>query len=186
MIDVEMVSSQQLLSSVYIRPVVEKDLRALEWDGEFIHFRQLYADTYRRFQHGDCLMWVADLTNIGVIGQLFISLNSNRPSLSDGYQRAYIFGFRVKNPYRNFGVGSYMMRFVETDLKNRGFQKVTLNVARDNPGALRLYKRLGYQIAGTEPGRWSYIDHRGFRQDVVEPAWRMEKLVSSIGIRREH
>jgi len=30
---------------------------------------------------------------------------------------------------------------------------------------------------GYEPGEWSYIDHEGFRRYVVEPAWRMEKVI---------
>jgi len=162
---------------VHIRPLVRSDLPALEWEGEYIHFRRLYADVYRRVESGDGLMWVADLPGKGIIGQLFVSLSSNRPELSDGIHRAYIYGFRVRPLYRSNGIGTRMMIEVEADLVRRGYHWVTLNVAQDNPGALRLYERLGYQVVGYEPGEWSYIDHLGVRQDVKEPAWRMRKVL---------
>jgi ribosomal protein S18 acetylase RimI-like enzyme len=158
-----------------VRLARRDDLPALEWEGEFIHFRNLYTDTFRRMELGHSLMWVADMPTIGLIGQLFVSLLSTRSELSDGKNRAYIYGFRVRPLYRNQGVGSLLISTAEDDLKLRGYSHVTLNVARDNPGALRLYKRYGYRIMGFEPGIWSYIDHLGRRCEVNEPAWRMEK-----------
>jgi ribosomal protein S18 acetylase RimI-like enzyme len=50
-----------------------------------------------------------------------------------------------------------------------------LNVARDNKEAIRFYEHHGYLITAPESGRWFYIDHKGRRCDVYEPAWRMEK-----------
>ncbi len=73
-----------------------------------------------------------------------------------------------------------MMRTVEEDLAEQDFSWVTLNVAKDNPRALRLYKQLGYEIVGTDPGIWSYIDHLGFRREVIEPAWRMQKRLPAL------
>lgn len=164
-----------LLASIRIRLLEKRDLLALEWEGEYIHYRRLYADIFSRYERGDALMWVAELDEVGIIGQLFVSLTSNRPDLSDGRDRAYIYGFRIRPPYRNQGIGTLMMHVVESDLYRRGYRVATLNVAQDNLGALRLYRRLGYRITGYEPGEWSYVDHRGLRQVVVEPAWRMEK-----------
>ena len=34
----------QVLSRLVIRQAIESDLPAMEWDGEFTHFRNLYAD----------------------------------------------------------------------------------------------------------------------------------------------
>jgi len=65
----------------------------------------------------------------------------------------------------------------EKDLRHKGFRVVTLNVAKTNQAARRFYERLGYTVVGDDPGRWSYIDQYGERQDVHEPAWRMEKEV---------
>lgn len=67
------------------------------------------------------------------------------------------------------------MRILENSLIQKHFTRLTLNVARDNLDAIRLYKRLGFQIIAEEPGVWSYIDHVGQWQTVEEPSWRMEK-----------
>ena len=68
-----------------------------------------------------------------------------------------------------------MMEVVEDDLRKRGFQYVTLNVARDNPRAQQLYIRRGFRVVAPEPGVWSYQDEKGIWHRVEEPAWRMEK-----------
>ncbi len=67
---------------------------------------------------------------------------------------------------------------LETDLEARAFRLVTLNVGRQNPDARRFYERYGYRVVADEPGRWSYLDDMGKRQEVHEPAWRMEKVLN--------
>ena len=169
-----------LLSRIFVRLARGSDLPALEWGGEFVHFRRLYADIFQNYVAGKALMWIVDLPGDGIIGQAFVSMESGRPELSDGVDRAYIYGFRVKAEYRNHGIGASVMRFIEDDLANRGFKLATLNVARDNLLAQRLYQRLGYRVVGEEAGRWSYFDHLGRFQEVNEPAWRMEKVLKKI------
>ncbi|MFZ6031447.1 MAG: GNAT family N-acetyltransferase [Chloroflexota bacterium] len=166
-----------------IRLVTRDDLPELEWGGEYIHFRRLYAEAYRLSERGDTLMWLADLEAVGVIGQAFVSLRSGRAELSDGRSRAYVYAFRVKPPYRGQGVGTKIMETIEADLLRRGYQRVTLNVAKGNAGARRLYERLGYRVIGSDPGCWSYIDHQGRQQRVIEPAWRMEKVLKVADLR---
>lgn len=163
------------LSQVNYRLLIKGDLPALEWGGEYRHFKRLYADIYESMKLGRALMWVAELREVGIIGQLFVQLSSGRTELADGSIRAYIYGFRIKPEYRRQGFGRQMMLQIETDLFKRRFQYATLNVAQDNPQALALYERLGYQVIASDPGRWSYLDHLGNRQEVSEPAWRMQK-----------
>jgi ribosomal protein S18 acetylase RimI-like enzyme len=158
-----------------IRQASKQDLPALEWDGEYTHFRRLYEDTYLMVEQGAALIWVAEINGTGLIGQCFVSLKRNRPELADGAERAYIYGFRVKPKYRNIGVGTEMMGTIENDLRERHFNQVTLNVGQENHKARRFYERLGYIIVGTDPGYWSYIDDKGKRIDMHEPAWRMKK-----------
>lgn len=162
-------------SRLKIRQLVQGDLPALEWDGEYSHFRRLYAEIYQSAKRGRSVLWVADLQGAGVIGQLFVQLTSGRPELADGARRAYIYGFRVKPAYRRRGVGTRLLLATEADLVQRGFFWVTLNVARDNPDARRLYEQLGYHVVAADPGQWSYLDEKGQRREVYEPAWRMEK-----------
>jgi ribosomal protein S18 acetylase RimI-like enzyme len=163
------------ISQLRVRQVTQDDLPALEWDGEYRHFRRLYLDIYQSACQGKAVLWVAELSSQGIIGQVFVQLASARKELADGCSRAYIYGFRVRLEHRGQGVGGLMLDTVEQDLDHRAYRYVTLNVGRDNPGAKRFYERHGYQVVAAEPGRWSYLDDLGNRHEVHEPAWRMEK-----------
>ena len=165
------------LSEVTLRAAVESDLPALEWDGEYIHFRRLYRQVYESTIDGRAVIWVADLPDPGVIGQLFVQLISGRRELADGVERGYIYGFRIKPEFRRNGLGSRMLEIVEEDLRSRLFVWCTLNVSQDNPEAMGFYKRHGYNAVANEPGHWTYIDHLGNVREVHEPAFRMEKNI---------
>jgi ribosomal protein S18 acetylase RimI-like enzyme len=165
-------------SRLQVRLVQQHDLPSLEWEGEYRHFRRLYRDIYHSACQGKAVLWVADLDETGVIGQVFVQLDSARKELADGRLRAYIYGFRVRPLFRNLGIGRQMLETVEADLEERSFQLATLNVARQNQAARRFYERYGYQVVADEPGRWSYLDDMGNRQEVHEPAWRMEKTLN--------
>ena len=165
------------LHELKYRHILKSDLPALEWDGEFAHFRRLFAEAYQSAQLGRAVLWMAEVVDFDLIGQLFVQLNSGRTELADGSYRAYVYGFRVKTAYRGYGVGSRFLEVVETDLIKRGYSRVTLNVGRDNPDARRLYERSGYRVVAAEPGRWSYLDQYGERREVYEPSWRMEKVL---------
>jgi ribosomal protein S18 acetylase RimI-like enzyme len=163
------------MNPVFIRQAKKDDLPDLEWNGEYAHFRRLYADTFIMVQRGQAIIWIAEMQMRGLIGQCFVSLKGSRPELADGFSRAYVYGFRIQPGYRNQGIGTRMMYTIEDDLKGRGFLQVTLNVGRENAEARRFYERLGYAMTTSEPGYWSYIDEKGIRRDVHEPAWRMVK-----------
>lgn len=171
-------ASSPSLQGLRIRHVTKDDLIGLEWGGEYKHFRQIFADAYQASNRGAAVLWMAETNQQGIIGQVFISLLSSRHDLADGINRAYLYGFRILPAYRNLGVGKRMMHVVEMDLVKRGFRILTLNVGRDNIDAQRFYQRLGFHIVHQDPGRWSYLDHRGRRKYVNEPAWRMEKSLS--------
>jgi len=165
------------LSKVVFRPAVKSDLPALEWGGEYTHYRRVFKMAFRDTLTGNAVLWLAFLPpEDELLGQVFVQLlSSGRRELADGRTRAYLYAIRVKTAYRNAGLGARMMDFDEQDLHAKGYTHATLNVARDNPDARRFYERRGYYIIAPEPGEWSYLDHRGIRQYVHEPAWRMEK-----------
>jgi ribosomal protein S18 acetylase RimI-like enzyme len=167
--------SSYWLHQVKIRTVGQSDLFDLEWGGEYRHYRRLYADAFERSRLGRSVLWVAELSGAGIIGQTFVQLICDRPELADGSCRGYLYAVRVKPAYRNRGVGTLLLLTAENDLRRRGYSLATLNVARDNPRARQLYERNGYHVVGPEPGIWSYQDDQGVWQTVEEPAWRMEK-----------
>jgi ribosomal protein S18 acetylase RimI-like enzyme len=162
-------------TSPVIRTAIREDLPALEWNGDYIHFRRLYAEAYKRTEKGRGLIWVIEMPGEGIIGQALVQLLGSRTELANGTMRAYVYAVRVRPSFRGNGYGTRLMQRVENDLFERGFSVVTLNVAKENVKARRLYERLGYQVVAADRGRWSYIDHQGKRQHVHEPAWRMEK-----------
>ncbi len=169
------------LADLMIRQVEKSDLPALEWGQEFLKYRRMFARLYRDAQAGKTIMWVIETPQGGIIGQAFVMLKSSERDAADGDSRAYLFAFRVKSAWRNKGIGTYLMHFVEEDLRNREIEFVTLNVAKDNPQALRLYRRLGYQVTGSRSGLWSFTDHAGVVRHVEEPAWRMMKRLRGEG-----
>lgn len=170
----------QWLAEASIRQVSQNDLPALEWEGEFTHFRRVYARAFERACRRQALLWVAESVPGRLLGQLFVLLNSDTDSdMADGRQRAFIHSFRVRPEFRRGGLGSRLIQWAEADLGQRGFQWVSLHVARENQPALRFYERWGYQRIASVSGEWSYEDHEGFMRRVVEPGWRMGKLLTT-------
>jgi ribosomal protein S18 acetylase RimI-like enzyme len=165
------------LEEITVRPLEGTDLKDLEWDGEYAHFRLIYQNTYRRCEEGKALSWVAIHPRNGLIGQVFVQLECDRSELADGVTRAYLFSFRIKPEYRSLGLGTRILGVVEAEIAGKGFKRITLNVTRENSGAIRLYSRLGYRIVAPDPGCWSYPDEKGAWHQVEEPSWRMEKEI---------
>lgn len=174
---VSMKITENLTAHLQIRLATAEDLPGLEWGGELSHYRRIYEEAYLLMLSGDVLIWVATLPDVGIVGQLFVHMYHPNSSGGENDPYAYIYGFRVRPQFRGRGIGSRLLLKAEHDLLERGFKHISLNVARDNLSARRLYERFGYQVVGAEPGIWSYIDDKGIRQYVNEPAWRMQKTI---------
>jgi len=116
-----------------------------------------------------------DLPGYGLVGQAFVQLAMSDWSIANGRTRAYLHSFRVRPAMRGYGLGTRLMNHIEKDMLKRGFREITLNVAEDNEGALRLYKRLGYSVIKRIPGNWTYQDDTGKLQHVQEPGFRLMK-----------
>lgn len=170
-------SSPQLnwIDQIRIRHLIREDLPALEWDGEYTHFRQLFGRTYQMARRGGAVLWVAISPSNKMVGQVFVQLNQNRAKKTTGQTHGYIFSFRVKSDFRSMGIGKRLLITAENDLLRRKFGRATLNVAKENERALTFYERNGFKIIGEEEGRWSYRDHKNKTRFVHEPSWRMAK-----------
>ena len=168
------------LSQLKIRHIQRRDLPDLEWEGEYTHFRRLFREIYNNARLGKAILWGVEHSVAGLIGQVFVQLNSARNELANGIDRAYLYSFRVKKPYRNLGIGSHLLQTVEKDLMRRNYVWSTLNVGLENPRGLQFYLRHGYQKVAVEPGNWFYLDDKGETHEVHEPAWRMEKNLTGV------
>ncbi|KAF0110983.1 MAG: hypothetical protein FD147_1289 [Chloroflexi bacterium] len=165
--------------NILIRPLVKSDLPALEWEGEYTRFRNVFSDLYMKIENGVAKAWVAVAQESYMVGQVFLQLTSDRLELANGWNRAYLYSFRIRPAYRNKGLGTKMHSVLENALIELNFTRLTLNVARDNKRAIRLYHRLGFHVVADEPGVWTFPDHNGVLQTVCEPSWRMEKSLKS-------
>src|SRR3972149_1768962 len=95
-----------LVQQITIRQASISDLPAMEWEGEFKHFRNLYSDAYRRQERNLSLIWLAELPEEPLVGQLLLQLACDRPELANGMDRAYRLRLRGSPRNRSLGVGT--------------------------------------------------------------------------------
>lgn len=157
---------------VIIRNGNVHDLPGMEWEGEYRRFRRLYKMAIDEAKAGRRIVLVAEVGG-RIIGQIIIHLNR-----ADSVATAYLYAFRVRPEWRNRGIGTRLIQEAESVLVRIGFRRALIAVAKDNPGARRLYERMGYSHLAEEDGEWSFIDDRGLLQRIVEPSWLMERLLS--------
>jgi len=164
-------------TAVHIRHATDDDLLALEWEGEYTHYRRMYRHAMQDSKRGNRVLLVAEVEG-EVIGQIFIYF---RPSWSRHFpneQAGYLHSFRIKPQFRNQGIGTSLVRHAESILVQSEYHRSVISVAKENPEAVRLYQTLGYSIFTEDPGQWSYIDHRGRIQQVEEPVHLMQKRLA--------
>jgi ribosomal protein S18 acetylase RimI-like enzyme len=160
----------------HIRSATESDLPALEWDGEYKHFRRVYRQALREAQRDRRLIFLAESTG-EVIGQLFVHLHSIWESSFGSAKAGYLHSFRVKPDFRCQGIGSQLLHTAEEALIARGYRRSVISVAKVNSRAQRLYLHNGYTIYSEDPGKWAYVDHRGRMKHISEPAYVMIKVL---------
>jgi ribosomal protein S18 acetylase RimI-like enzyme len=162
-----------------VRRLEERDLPALEWDGAFLHFRNLFRQAYEDMRLDTRLLLVMEHRPSGeIVGQIFLQWNSSDPRFADGRRRGYLYSLRIKPAFQRRGLGTRLIRAAEDVLRQRGMDTASIGVEKDNRDARTLYERNGYRIIAEDPGCWSYTDHLGKKQDVTEPAWLMEKKLA--------
>ena len=84
------------------------------------------------------------------------------------FDEIHINNIAIRPQYRGHGYGTALMHHVLAEARRLGAQRATLEVRAGNGGALRLYERLGFYVAGTR---------RNYYTNPVEDAlilWRDE------------
>jgi ribosomal protein S18 acetylase RimI-like enzyme len=168
--------SQAPTSDFTIRPVQEADLPALEWGGEYTHFRRLFRSTFEEMRQGNRLMLVAEI-EFQIVGQIFLQLQGASLSLFNGQRRGYLYALRVRGPWQRQGLGRQLIETAEAELMRRKIYRVRIAVAKNNPDARRLYERLNYKVISEDAGVWHYQDAEGTHVRVEEPSYILEKTL---------
>ncbi|MFA9404856.1 MAG: N-acetyltransferase family protein [Anaerolineales bacterium] len=162
--------------SYRIREVRESDLHALEWDGEFKHFRRLYRQALDEAKLGRRILLVVE--NEGeILGQIFIHLKSKWNHHFAPDRTGYLHSFRVKPRFRMMGIGTSLLQEAEERLLDYGFSRAIISVAKDNVPARLMYEKLGYTIFAEDTGEWSYFDDNGVLQNIIEPSFILVKRI---------
>jgi len=63
----------------------------------------------------------------------------------------YICGVAVLREFRGHSIGTGLMRIAREQALARGYSRLSLVVFEENTAAVRLYKRIGYEIINTAP-----------------------------------
>lgn len=154
----------------------EDDLPKLEWFGQYAHFRQLYRRTFADQVAGRRAMLLAVCQEFP-IGQIFIHISQSPISRFD--RHAYFYSLRVLDMFQRLGIGTRLLEAAEAIALERSLRRATIAAAKNNPGARRLYERMGYRVFREDAGEWNYIDHKGDLRHVSEPSWVLEKRLNA-------
>jgi predicted N-acetyltransferase YhbS len=89
--------------SFRVRPAVESDLKALEWEGEYARFRRVYRRAMDDTRRNRRLILVAEAAG-QVVGQIFAQYQSTHRPLGCGH--AATAALRVRPAFPQPGIGS--------------------------------------------------------------------------------
>ncbi|MFY9932568.1 MAG: GNAT family N-acetyltransferase [Streptosporangiaceae bacterium] len=89
-------------------------------------------------------------------------------------------------PMRSHGIGTALICEAERQAQIRGFGRIGLGVADDNPRAAALYLRLGYGESGCRyPDRYEVVDDTGTCRIITEPCRFLVKELHASQTSRE-
>ena len=165
------------LDRVHIRKMRESDLPLIEWNGAYTRYRRVYREIFQNQERGITTVLIADSREDGVIGQIFLTQKDPNPNFSPEEPYLFISSFRIKEDFRNRGLGTLLLKMAELYAERKHLSLLILNCAKTNQDGLSFYKRHGFEGYRMDDGRWTYIDHQGVIQEEVEPAISMRKRI---------
>lgn len=89
----------------------------------------------------DDICFVAE-TNSKIIGAVWVRDMKDYGHIEDGVPS---FAISLYKPYRNFGIGTKLMKTMLSELKQRGYKKTSLAVQKENY-AIKMYRKVGFEI----------------------------------------
>ena len=162
-----------------IRDCAAGDIEILErhmptWDG------QVHANLFAQQQAGlwtYLVAWKEGSAPVGVCVIRWDDSAEEEPEASATWPR--LTNLHVHPTHRGRGVGTALIEAAEERAGGRGFRRLGISVADDNPEAARLYARLGYADSGRRhESKYMYPDDSGA---VVERVEHDILLVKALG-----
>lgn len=140
--------------SLTLRDLEPGDLADLAWSGGPEHLSAL-ARTWQDTLTGGAVLLVAALPNGRLVATGAADLRRYRGA-------GFLWMLSVHETLQGLGVGSWLVSALEARLAKQGLREAWLHVEQDNPGAARLYRRLGYTDAGSVLERWPVAGGRTY------------------------
>jgi ribosomal protein S18 acetylase RimI-like enzyme len=100
------------------------------------------------------------------VGRATLDFSARRASGGTLFRNAW-----VEPAWRSRGIGTALVRRSEDVARERGYEALDCLVRTDNPRALALYRRLGFEVVGDEVNR--YVADGG--ETVEEDCWSLRK-----------
>ena len=142
---------------------LERHLPTLISDVHAYHFAQQQA-AHRSY----LIAWDDDSVPVGVCVILWDGW-AEQDALAAYPDCPEITNLQVHPARRGGGVGTALINSAEEKVRARGFRRIGLGAADDNPGAAALYTRLGYADTGLRAeSRYMYPDDAGVPREIVE------------------
>jgi GNAT superfamily N-acetyltransferase len=137
-----------------VRPASDADLEVLV---AVVGQRDFFGDRLARQRAGRRVLLVA-WVDADPVGDVFLDRDpAGEPEVRrrlPGVPR--LVHLEVLGPFQRRGIGTALVRAGEATARRLGHRRIALGVGVDNPGARRLYERLGYADwgHGTVVGTW--------------------------------
>jgi GNAT superfamily N-acetyltransferase len=154
-----------------IRECSETDLDALDRFLPTRPPRQVHAEHFALQEAGRwtyLVAWDDDGVPVGV-GVIRWEGWSDQAALAAFPDCPELTNLQVYEARRGSGVGTALIQAAEQRVRARGFSRIGVGVADDNPKAAKLYERLGYADSGLRSeSRYMYPDDSGVPREIVE------------------
>lgn len=151
---------------VAIRPCRADDVPVLEWWGQYFAHRSTIESTYSAQVRGEAMILIAEVAGYPA-GQVWIDLSRESAGV--------LWAVRVFPLLQGQGIGTKLVEAAERSLVEIGFGAAELTVEKSNAGALRFYRRHGYEVAGEVQGAYTYCPPGGEPIDEPLDQWIMRK-----------
>jgi ribosomal protein S18 acetylase RimI-like enzyme len=115
----------------------------LAWRGLSISMRDAITKEFLNLQLGKCQIFLAFSTENELIATMQIKREHPDPDFCDE-KSAYVQALEVRHEFRQRGIASTLMDFLEQHAKQQGIERLTLMVETDNTPAVALYQKLGF------------------------------------------
>jgi ribosomal protein S18 acetylase RimI-like enzyme len=153
-----------------IRDCREGDVDAMSWATSAGQRRE-WHEQLARAARGEVVYLVAELDG-GVVGKAVLDWVHE----ADG--TPWLWMVSVDPAHRGLGVGTAMLAEAERRCRERGFTVLECAVDEDNPRALALYLRLGYDEVGAHTDEYDVAAEDGIVTRVSKPGRRLRKALA--------